>query len=237
MPIRSARARVLERLALERLVTHDYVDIAEGHLKHAASLAEPEKYLIEGMTIEAPPGVYHPHGDSTSRMFVRTLLALTMDAPQRALDIGCGSGVVALFLAKRFGADALATDISLAALAATRSNAERNQILLRVHNSNLFDAVETRGFDLIVFNTPMVDSSPIGEWDGDALSDPGGALLGRFAGEVGEYLAPDGLALFSICANSAYERLDGVALKLWTVGVEMAGNGFWRAIVGARQRV
>ena len=53
---------------------------------------------------------------------------------------------------------------------------------------------------------------------------------------VGDYLAPSGLALFSICSNSAYERLDGAGLALRTVGVEMTGNGFWRAIIGARRR-
>jgi len=229
------RARVLERLALERLVTHDYVDIAEGHREHAAALAEPARYVIEGMTIEAPPGVYHPHADSTSLMFVRNILALAIDAPRRALDLGCGSGVVALFLAKRFGADSLATDISAVALAATRANASRNDIGLRAQFSDMFDAIEERGFDLIVFNTPMVDTAPTTQWDGGALCDPGGALLARFADKVGEFLAPGGLALFSLCSNSAYERLDGVGLRLSTVGLEMTGNGFWRAIVGARQ--
>jgi methylase of polypeptide subunit release factors len=235
MPFKAARERVLKRLALERLATHDYVDITAGHLEHAASLAEPARFLIEGMTIEAPPGVYHPHADSTSLMFIRNILALAGPVPRRVLDVGCGSGVVALFLAKRFGADALATDISADAVEATRRNALRNEIGLAVKQSDMFEAVEARGFDLIVFNTPLIDRTPTTEWDGGALCDPGGALLERFAREVGEYLAPEGLALFSLCSNSAYECLDGVGLSLRTVGVEMAGNGFWRAIIGARR--
>ena len=236
MPTKAARARVLQLLALERLVTLDAIDITEAHREHAASLAEPQRYLIEGMTIESPPGVYHPHADSSSLLFVRNILALSIDVPARVLDVGCGSGAVALFLAKRFAADALATDISPAALAATRYNADRNHIALRIKQSDLFDAVEERGFDLIVFNTPLIDSAPLSVWDRDTMCDPGGALLDRFARQVGDYLAPSGLALFSICSNSAYERLDGAGLALRTVGVEMTGNGFWRAIIGARRR-
>ena len=235
MPTRAARDSVLQRLALERLVTHDYVDITAGHLEHAASLAQGARFLIEGMTIDAPPGVYHPHADSTSLMFIRNILEMAGPVPRRVLDVGCGSGVVAMFLAKRFGAEALATDISAAAVEITRRNALRNDVRVRARQSDLFDAVEERGFDLIVFNTPLVDMAPTTEWDGGALCDPGGGLLERFARSLGEYLAPDGLALFSLCSNSAYERLDGVDLTLRTVGIEMAGNGFWRAIIGARR--
>jgi methylase of polypeptide subunit release factors len=236
MPTKAARDRVLQRLALDRLVTHNYVDITEGHLEHAASLAKPGRYLIEGMTIEAPPGVYHPHVESTSLMFVRNFLAMQDLAPQRVLDVGCGSGVVALFLANRFGADALATDISARAVQATLHNAEHNAIPLRVKQADLFDGVDEREFDLVVFNTPLIDIVPTSEWEGGALSDPGGTLLDRFAHQVGEYLAPDGMALFSLSSNSAYERLDSLDLSLKTVGIEMAGNGFWRAIVGAKRR-
>ena len=39
----------------------------------------------------------------------------------------------------------------------------------------------------------------------------------------------------AICCNSAYERLEGVRAKMWVVGIEMTGNGFWRAILGVRR--
>jgi len=230
----AARRRVLARLKLEAFVGVEPIDIAEAHVAHARSLGSPERFEAEGLTIDAPAGVYHPRPESSSLMFVRNILALNPAKVGRALEIGCGAGLVALFLARRFGADVLATDIDDAALAATRANSALNEVPLRVGRSDLFESVAERGFDLVVFNTPLVDQAPVNEWDGGTLCDPGGSLLERFARGVADYLAPGGFALFSICSNSAYERLDGLRLVMRVVGFEMAGAGFWRAIVEAR---
>jgi len=231
----AARRRVLARFGLENLVGVDPVDIAQAHIAHAASLAIPERFEIEGLTIDAPAGVYHPRPESSSLMFVRNILALNPPRIRRALEIGCGAGAVALFLAQRFGADVLATDIAPEALAATRANAALNGVAVRVQASDLFDAVSERGFDLVVFNVPLVDQAPVSVWDGGTLCDPGGALLSRFAREVGDFLAAGGFALFSLCSNSAYEHLDGLPLVTRVVGFEMAGAGFWRAVVEGRR--
>ena len=232
--IASARGRVLARLGLQNLVGVEPFEIAEAHFAHAQSLGSAGRYEVEGFSIEIPPGVYHPRPDSSSLMFVRNLLALNPLRVSRACEIGCGSGAVALFIAKHFAADVLATDISEVALQATRDNAASNGVALRIHRSDLFDGVREGGFDLIVFNTPLVDLKPMTEWDGGTLCDPRGELLARFVGEVGGYLAPDGVALFSLCSNSAYEHLDDAPLCLRIVGFEIAGAGFWRAIVEAR---
>lgn len=232
--IAHSRRRVLARLGLDRLVGVDPIDIAEGHLAHAASLAHPARYEVEGLIIDAPAGVYHPDPDSSSRMVLRNLQALNLDHVGRALEIGTGSGVVALSIARAFAADVLATDVSPVALAAAQANAALNGVALRAQRSDLFDDVAEHDFDLVVFNTPLIDQAPVSVWDAGTLCDPGGDLLERFARNVGEFLAPDGLALFSICANSAYERLDRVDLAMSIVGFEMAGAGFWRAILAAQ---
>jgi hypothetical protein len=44
----------------------------------------------------------------------------------------------------------------------------------------------------------------------------------------------DGLIIFSIGNNSAYEVMDAIDLDYQVVGFELAYSGFWRAIVGAR---
>jgi methylase of polypeptide subunit release factors len=235
MANRIARLGVLERLGLERLVTADRLDIAEAHRAHALEQAEAQIYDFEGLTIAAPAGVYHPQASSSSLLFIRNIVDLKPARLRRVWDLGCGSGAVALFLAKRYGADALATDISPLALETTRANAARNGLAVRTQLSDMFERVESHDFDLIVFNTPLIDVLPESEWDRDTMCDPGGDLLAKFAHGVDEYLAPDGFALTAICSNSAYERLEGVRAKMWVVGIEMTGNGFWRAILGVRR--
>lgn len=234
-PEAAARARVLTRLGLERLVTPERLDISEGHRAHALTLAQPNHFEFEGLRIEAPAGIYHPQPGSSSLLFIRNIVEMAPPPPSKVWDLGCGTGAVALFLAARYGADALATDISDLALETTRANAARNGLSVRTRRSDMFEDVAERDFDQIVFNVPLIDALPDLGWDKDTMCDPGGELLARFTQRVDEFLAPDGFALTAICCNSAYERLDDVHAKMWVVGIEMAGNGFWRAILGLRR--
>ena len=229
----AARGRVLHRLGLAALVPTSFCDIAEGHRIHAKAQGEPGRYEIEGLDIAAPAGVYHPSPGSSSMMFVRVIAGLNPPRVRRALEIGAGSGAIALVLAARYGAEVLATDISPAALESIGLNARRNGLSVKLRKSDLFDDVEEANFDLIVFNVPLIDKAPEDDLERGNLCDPGGRLLERFAAEAGDHLAVGGRALFSLCCNSAYEVLDGVDLDLNVVAFELGGDGFWRAIVSA----
>jgi methylase of polypeptide subunit release factors len=73
--------------------------------------------------------------------------------PCRALDLGTGSGYVAIYLALR-GWQVDAVDVSPRALALARRNAELNGVAPRVYQSNLFSDVRGQ-FDVIACNPPM----------------------------------------------------------------------------------
>ena len=96
--------------------------------------------------------------------------------PLRVLDVGCGSGVIGLSLAKRFGSETsvLLVDAAEEALAL----AEENRAALEVENaeltvSDLFSAVDAgAGFDLIVANLPYIATAEIAELDREDLRPP-----------------------------------------------------------------
>src|SRR6185437_10810001 len=200
----AARRRVLHRLGLDRLVSADYLDIDAGHRALAAAQRVPASFRIHGLTIEAPAGVYHPTPESSSMLFIHNLEALAAPAIPRMLEIGTGCGAIALFVAHRWGGEVTATDISESALAAARANARRNALSPRFLKSDLFDAVDERDFDLVVFNTPLIDKSPEDDLERESLCDPGGRLLRRYLDGLRGVLAPRGLALFGVCCNTAY---------------------------------
>lgn len=85
-------------------------------------------------------------------------------AGRRVLDCFCNQGGFALHAARAGAASVLALDISAAAVAATRANAERNGLVLEAREANVFDFLkeaETAGqsYDLIVLDPPSFTKS------------------------------------------------------------------------------
>lgn len=82
--------------------------------------------------------------------------------PIRIVDVGTGSGCIALALAKELpDAEIHATEVSPAALEIARANAARHQLESRVrfHETDLLTGVETNTFDFVVSNPPYVGES------------------------------------------------------------------------------
>src|SRR5438552_14129307 len=89
----------------------------------------------------------------------RTFLS---DKAFRTIDVGTGSGCIALALAKELPqAEIHATDISSAALEVARANAARHQLEDRVqfHETDLLAGIDPGAFDFIVSNPPYVGES------------------------------------------------------------------------------
>ncbi|SOC56302.1 DUF7059 domain-containing protein [Ornithinimicrobium cerasi] len=141
-----------------------------------------------------------------------TLASWTPRPPvDRALDLGTGCGVQALHLALHAGHPAhpvVATDLSARALDLARLTAALNGVELDLRRGNLLEPVAGERFDLVVSNppfviTPRVAGVPVYEYrDGGAAGD---ALVARLVGQVGEHLAPGGIA--QLLAN--WELRDG----------------------------
>ena len=93
---------------------------------------------------------------------VETALRVSGGA-KRLLDVGTGSGALAVTLRLETGAEVLATDISLAASAVAAENARTLDAPVRVVVCDLMGAVADEAMDLIVSNPPYV---PIEEREG-----------------------------------------------------------------------
>jgi release factor glutamine methyltransferase len=114
-------------------------------------------------------------------------------ADSKIVDVGTGSGVIALSLAAKFPeAKILAVDASDDALALAQENAARLGLSHRVRflKSNLLEDVEG-AFDLIVANLPYVSTHDRDTLSREVLHDPEIAL---FAGAQGDELVRDLIA-------------------------------------------
>ena len=103
----------------------------------------------DGIEIESAAGVCMAGKDTLA---IATCAAAV--PASNAIDIGTGTGFIAIFLAGR-GVSCLATDIDDAALENARANVARNGVDVECLSSDLFENVSGT-YDLIVFNTPLV---------------------------------------------------------------------------------
>lgn len=113
------------------------------------------------LTLRVTPDVLIPRPDTET--LVELALAAEDDAPRRVLDLGTGSGAIALALAaERPQWYITATDLSNAAIAVAQDNANRLALPITLHQGAWFDAIEAeQQFDLIVSNPPYVlDTDP-----------------------------------------------------------------------------
>ncbi|MCX8237578.1 MAG: peptide chain release factor N(5)-glutamine methyltransferase [Akkermansiaceae bacterium] len=129
--------------------------------------------------------------------------------PARILDLGCGSGVLGLTLAKNLGTDCshlVLADLSTEALALCEENAAALEVEATFVKSDLFSSIEAP-FDLIVANLPYIAETERSKVEPEVLHDPDMALfsgpdgldlLRTFCAQCSSYLNPGGLVALEV---------------------------------------
>lgn len=144
-----------------------------------------------------------------TEILVEEALAWAKGRPLCALDVGTGSGCIAVSLAclGEFSS-VTAVDVSPKALAVARENAKRNHASIRFVQSDLLEALSGEVYDLIVSNPPYIPSEDIAglmpevrDYDPHLALDGGPDGLDfyrRLVWEAREHLAPGGCLMLEI---------------------------------------
>lgn len=178
---------------------------------------EPMAYLrgdqeFFGLTLQVDTRVLVPRPDT------ETLVAWALDVlaglphGARVLDLGTGSGAIALAIQSQRPATAVsATDASPDALAVARANADRLGLSVDFHLGNWIAAVPEQRFDVVVSNPPYI-----------AEADPHLMALGH---EPGSALTagPDGLDDIRTLVSTAPAALNPDGWLLLEHGHDQAG--------------
>ena len=124
------------------------------------------------------PDVLIPRPDS-ELLIELSLECLPAEQPCKIIDLGTGSGILAITLAaERPLATVIATDISPAALNIARRNAEQlNTANVSFLQSHWFDAVLDTDFDLVISNPPYIAEDDPHLRQGDVRFEPDTALI------------------------------------------------------------
>lgn len=196
-----------------RVVAPEQVKVVQAALSRRLA-GEPVHRIIgsrdfHGMTLKLSPGTLEPRPDTET--LVDLALPFVCAAADRLgfcriLDLGTGTGAIALALLKEeLRAEAVGADISGDALATAVANADMtgNAARFRAVRSDWYSAIEGQ-FQVIVSNPPYIASRDIPMLEREVRDhDPLAALDG----------GPDGLDAYRTIANGALDHLaeDGMA--------------------------
>jgi len=209
---------------------------------------EPVAYLTGrrefwGLDLAVTPAVLIPRPETETLVEV-ALARLPVDRGVRVLDLGTGSGAIALALAhERPQAEVLATDVAPEALDVARGNAARlaigNVTFLR---SDWYAGVPPDRYDAIVANPPYIAQGDPHLRNGDLRFEPHGALasgvtglsaLATIVAGARDRLVPGGF----LAVEHGFDQGDavrGLFEASGFVAVEASRDlaGIWRVVVG-----
>ena len=93
----------------------------------------------------------------TEELVLNTIIFIKeyFHGPIKVLDIGTGSGAIAISIKKEINGEVYATDISKEALEVAKENAKRNKVDILFTETNLYDGIKEK-FDVVVSNPPYI---------------------------------------------------------------------------------
>jgi len=203
------------------LITRGHLDVSPAveqkfaQLLAARVLGQPSAYILGrtsflGYPLRVDSRVLIPRVE-TELLVELTIERLRKTNPRRLdiLDVGTGSGCIAISLKKAFPTAVVdASDSSAGALAVAKANAEALAVEINFYGADLLVGLPTKKYDLIVANLPYVPSpelanlsqevtgyEPTMALDGGA---DGLALIQKLVTQLPNYTHPDSLVAFEI---------------------------------------
>ncbi len=164
-------------------------------LRELLGMIGAHEWRRTGVEVKALAARIHPHYGVFAPIrneYVDLVARLPFAEPELAFDIGTGTGVLALILARRGVKQVVATDNEPRAIACARENIERLGFAdrIEVHNTDLFPEGKA---DLLVCNPPWLPARPSSSLE-RAVFDPKSRMLLGFLGGAAAHLKPDGEA-------------------------------------------
>lgn len=184
---------------------------------------EPLAYIVGekefmSLSFQVDPRVLIPRPE-TEHLVEGALERMDGQGPVQALDVGTGSGAVAIALAYYGeGWHIVATDVEGSALEVARSNARRHGLeeRIRFYEGDLFEALppEEISFHCILSNPPYIPSEDLPSLQKEVRLQPHRALDGGI----------DGLQVYPLLIRGAHERLEDGGLLGLEVGIGQSGK-------------
>jgi release factor glutamine methyltransferase len=177
-----------------------------------------------------------------TEVVVERCLALLNGGTPRVLDVGTGTGAIALAIVDEHpGAKVRALDVSPEALALARENAERTGLEIELVEGDLVGGLGEREYDLVVSNPPYIAQDEfaslqpeVRDWE-PRLATVGGEHTAKIAEHALDALVPGGHLVLEVAdmrARASAELLESLGYDEVLVTEDLAGRD--RIVEGKR---
>lgn len=174
----------------------------------------PVQYIVGnvdfcGNTIEVNPNVLIPRFE-TEELVDRTIKRLPKDKRLTIVDLGTGSGCIAITLAKSLNAEIDAVDISKKALETAKINANNNNVDINFYQGNMLEPLNKK-YDCIISNPPYI-----------ALDEEIMDIVKNNEPHIALYAENDGLYYYEEIIKNCSNYLNPNALIAFEIGCKQA---------------
>lgn len=173
-------------------------------------LKSARTWCYDSMELRVFTGVFHPGLFQSSKFLADHLKTYEMNG-MRALDVGCGSGLLSL-VAANAGANVTSIDNNPEAILNTLENASTNNLRLTALESDLFDKVEGT-FSFIFINPPYYPKNPQ-ESSGQAwYCGEDYSYFDKFFTQLPSYITQETTILMVLSETCDLEKIQDIAQK------------------------
>lgn len=175
-------------------------------------IRRPRIWRYKGLRLQVPPGVFHPGVFFSTPILLGRMSSLDLQG-HNVLDVGTGSGAVALWAA-RLGAVVTAIDIHPLAVRTAQSNAEINGLNIAVLQSDLFGALPLDArFDWVFVNPPYYPRNPKTLSEHAFFAGENLEYFRRFFAGLSNHLRPNTQTWMILSEDCNWNAIQDLALK------------------------
>jgi release factor glutamine methyltransferase len=179
--------------------------------KSLRTIREEQVYEYANIQLRIPPEVFHPGIFFSTPIFIDFLGKENFQG-KKTLDIGTGSGLIAIFTAKK-GAISTAIDINPKAVATTLNNAVLNQVKVNVLESDLFEKLPLQQFDYLLINPPYYPKKPQNISENAFFAGENLEYFEKLFSEMKPYLGHDAKVWMILSEDCDLEKISLIAKK------------------------
>lgn len=172
-------------------------------------LSKERLFQYKGLNLRIHPHVFHPGFFYSTKLLLAQVLQYPL-AGKTLLEPGAGSGLISM-MAARAGAIVTATDINATAIDYLHQNSATNIVPLNIIQSNLFEQIPAKAYDIVAINPPYYKKDPAAEAEYAWYCGTHGSYFQRLFANLAAYIHPKSVVLMICCDGCDMDMITAYA--------------------------